>query len=521
MCGEDGSVWVALNGEIYGCRELQRELEKLGHAFRTSCDTEVLAHGYEEWGDALVDRLDGMFAFCVWDTRARRVLLGRDRAGEKPLYYIADGERLIFASELVGLMASGLFEPQIDATALSKYRAHDFVPSPSTILRDVRKLSPGMVLSWDGRVALREYWKVDFTPEPEPPDARERFQSLLEQAVRRRLLSDVPVGAFLSGGVDSSAVTSFLPCGTATFSAGFEDAGYDETSHARAAAERLGMFHREWRFTTGDCLRAVPEVGKLLDEPLADASFVPTLLLCRRVRAHVKVALGGDGGDELLAGYPTFTAHSWAGVLRPFVPILQMARRLLPVGSGYMNLRFKVEQYLKGARAAPELRHPMWLSSFTSEGVAEEIAATLRGAGDPLQAARTFYFRYYLGDQVLQKVDRASMSCGLEVRSPFLDRDLVAFAAKLPIRAIRGKRLLRGRVPAATLARPKHGFGMPVAQWFRSELRDLTRDALAASEFREEGLSLLDRHERGEADHRKELWNLLVFELWRRERFKP
>jgi asparagine synthase (glutamine-hydrolysing) len=569
MASEDGSVQVVFNGEIYNFADLRAELLGHGHTFRTRSDTEVIVHGYEVWGDAVVDRLDGMFAFAVWDAGRRRLLAARDRMGKKPFYW-AQVRRaglpplFAFASELKGLLPVPGLDRAVSPAALAAYLTYEYVPPPLAILAGARKLDAGERLVLDvGRLAtgapeIARYWDLPFPPEHAPwpaEEAAEELRHLLKRAVERRLVADVPLGAFLSGGIDSSTVVALMAelAGAdrvKTYSIGFSEARFDETSHARAVAAHLRTDHREERLDPRTLIEVLPEVAGFLDEPLGDASIIPTYLLCRFTRQHVTVALSGDGGDELFAGYPTFQAD---GPARVFDRLPAAVKRLagwgaerLPARTGYFSLDFKVHQFLRGGPAPGPRRHQRWLASFLPEELDQVLLPELRqAAGDPLasvdaRAALTsarderdrlmdFYARFYLPGDVNVKVDRAAGAVGLEVRAPFLDTDLVTFACQLPpslrlsglTSKLILKRAMRGRLPDAILDRKKQGFGVPVARWMREDLAPAVRDELAEGKLRREGLldpaavtRLVEDHLQGRRDRRKQLWTLFVLERW-------
>jgi asparagine synthase (glutamine-hydrolysing) len=569
MGNEDGAVQVVFNGEIYNFADLRTELLGHGHVFKSKSDTEVLVHGYEVWGDAVVDRLDGMFAFALWDARRHRLLAARDRMGKKPFYWAQVHRQggpplFIFASELKGLLPVPGLDRTISHSGLARYLTYEYVPAPHSILAGVHKLDAGERLVLDlGRTVsevpeVHRYWDLPFPAQQADWPAAEaaiELRQLLRRAVERRLVADVPLGAFLSGGLDSSTVVALMAevAGAdriKTYSIGFSEESYDETSHARAVAAFLHTDHHEERLGPRALIEHLPEVADFLDEPLGDASIIPTYLLCKFTRQHVTVALSGDGGDELFAGYPTFLADAPAQLFQRLPRAVkalagQVAKRL-PARTGYFSLDFQVNQFLRGGEVDGPLRHQRWLASFLPEELDELLLPDVRkAAGDPLAdvearasvtAARTpadrlmdFYARFYLAGDVNVKVDRAAGAVGLEVRAPFLDTDLVTFACQLPaslrIQGMTTKYLLRtamrGRLPEAILNRGKQGFGVPVARWMREELASAVRDELAEEKVRREGFfnpavvrRIVDEHLQGRRDRRKQLWTLFVFERW-------
>jgi asparagine synthase (glutamine-hydrolysing) len=553
---EDGSVQLVLNGEIYNYRELRNELRSRGHTFSTDADTEVVVHLYEEVGVECVSRLNGMFALALWDEPRRQLLLARDRFGKKPLYYADLGDTLLFGSELKALLEHPRCSGGLDQESLGRYLALEYVPAPHSIFQGIRKLPGAHTLVWrDGRTTLERYWDMSFDGPSQLSDDElaDELREHLRASVRRRLVSDVPFGAFLSGGIDSSSVvammTAELPAkDVKTFSIGFEDRSFDESSHARRVAESLGTDHHEHVFTSDVMLDALPSMVEILDEPFADASVLPTYVLSRFARHSVTVVLGGDGADELLAGYPTFSAERVAALYRmPRVlhdhVVTSLADRL-PVSTANFSLDFKVKRFVRAANEPAATRHPLWLGAFSPR---EQQELLVRPIDDPYdEVRRAFedaptkepidrlvysYARTYLQDDILAKVDRASMATSLEVRAPFLDVELAEFLGRVPprlkLRRFATKHLLKRAMhnvlPAGIATRPKKGFGAPVAAWFKGELREHLQEELAAERLRRQGLfdpirveRLVSEHLSGRRDNRKQLWTLFVFQLWHR-----
>ena len=510
MFNEDRTVSIVFNGEIYNHAELRRELVAAGHHFASDhSDTEVLVHGYEEWGEDLPRRLNGMFAFAIYDKARGRLFLSRDRFGEKPLYVWRRPGMFAFASEMGALRRHPKFDEPIDTVSLRKYFAYGFIPSPRCLWRNCFKLVGGTSLSFDiasGAVAERTYWSFALEPDPSfearrDEDVAEELRSLFEGAVRRRLISDVPLGVFLSGGIDSSAALAVtarhVPTHSVkTFTIGFEEPSFDESAYARTMARHVGAQHHE-EILSIDVLRdCVGEALKALDEPIADPSIVPTWVLARFARRHVTVALSGDGGDELFAGYDPFKALQPASLYSRFMPpvlhgLLRSAADHLPRSTRNMSFDFKVRRTLAGLSYKAELWNPIWLGPveprdltelFKSEARVEDVfsdALELWERNRQLtlpEQTLMFYTRFYLQDNILVKVDRAAMAASLESRAVFLDNDLVDFCRRLPYRLKyrdgRGKHILRksleGLVPAELLNRRKKGFGIPVAEWLRT-----------------------------------------------------
>lgn len=556
MCNEDGSLWIVCNGEIYNYRELRTQLEAKGHQFRSHSDIETLLHLYEDLGSECITLANGMFAAAIWDAKSQTLFLARDRLGKKPLYYRATPSQILFGSEVKALLEHPACPRELDLASLSKYLAYEYVPSPHCIFKGIHKLPAGHYLTWkQGQTRLHQYWDLKFsTPAKVPTEAAaaEELQVRLKEAVRLRLISDVPLGVFLSGGIDSSAVVAMMaelrPASQIkTFSIGFTERSFDESNFGRGVAQFFGTDHHEQILQSRALLDILPEVAGFLDEPIGDASVIPTYLLSRFARQHVTVALGGDGGDELFAGYPTFQAHQAARFYKLPAPLhehlLRPLAERLPVSFENFSFDFKVKRFLRGAILRPEIRDQVWVGSFTPA----EQRSLFNGLGeideyqDVLAAEKAcpsdhwlerliyLYCKFYLQDGILVKVDRASMACALEARAPFLDYTFVEFAnSLLPSFKLRGfktkyilKRALQGKVPQDILTRPKKGFGIPVAKWFRHDLRELVLDTFSESRVRQQGLfnprtirRLLEEHLCGRKDHRKQLWTLFMFQLW-------
>jgi asparagine synthase (glutamine-hydrolysing) len=558
---EDRQISVILNGEIYNYRELRSRLEKLGHRFRSASDTEVLPHLYEEYGAEMVHHLNGMFAFAVWDARRRRFFLARDRFGEKPLYWGIFDRTFIFASEPKVLLAHPSIHPALNLDALRQYLSFDYVPAPLTIYQGINKLTAAHTLTVeDGRVEVRPYWRLSYKkrqPVPTEEEAAAELRALLEDSVRMRLVSDVPLGVLLSGGVDSSSVAAMAVRSSTeavkTFSVSFAESSFDESSYARAVAKFLGTDHHEERLSVDLAANLVGEIGSWMDEPFSDPSLVPTYLLSRFTRKHVTVALGGDGGDELFAGYPMYWGHNLARAYARLPRFLRRALvepviRCLPVKTKNLSFDFKARRFIAGMNYDEVARHHIWFGSFTpNEQAALLTPAALEASdGDIYREARRLVTqdcdadntvecmqsldtRLYLAEDILTKVDRASMAVSLEVRAPFLDPRVAEYAASLPVNyKLRGrttkyilKRAVGASLPSFVTRRGKKGFGVPVAEWLKGRLRPLARDLLSPARIRRAGLfdadyvqRLQNEHERGIANHRKLLWTLLMFELW-------
>jgi asparagine synthase (glutamine-hydrolysing) len=559
---EDRTKAVLLNGEIYNFRELRAELLARGHRFATASDTEAIVHAWEEFGDACVTRLRGMFALALWDGRRRRLLLARDRVGKKPLYYLHDGERLIFGSELKALLADPSVKRSLSLEALDDYLTFGAVPAPQTIYHGIAQLPAAHYLVWEGgEVRVTEYWDVTFRPGPARAEADylDELRSVFAEAVRLRMISDVPLGAFLSGGVDSTAVVAAMADESgrpvATTSVVFEEAEFSEATHARAVARALGTDHEEVVVKP----RAVDILPKLvwhLDEPFADSSAIPTYYVSEAARRRVTVALSGDGGDEVFAGYEwryglnllefrvrrALPGALRRGVLGPLAAVWPKGDRLP------RPLRWKF--FLRNLSLGPERAYFHDMSLFTPADkqtlLTEGLRRSLDGH-DPFERfarhfervrgldhlSRILYvdLKSYLATDILVKVDRMAMANSLEVRSPLLDHKVIEFAATVPSSLkYRGrtskyllKRHLDGRVPASAVHRPKMGFSVPLAGWLRGELRELGRELVLSEQALARGYfvpsrvhGLWEAHQAGVRDHSHHLWTLMVLELWHR-----
>jgi len=573
---------LIFNGQAYEHESLRETLRERGHAFTTRSDTEVVLRAYLEWGESFVERVHGMFAIALWDARSQKLVLARDRMGKKPLYYalgsagswsgalpLADSpplptSRLIFGSEPKALLCHGDLPRALDQEALVQYLALEYVPTPFSIYRSIRKLPAAHLAVLDEKgFRIRRYWDLPAPSQSALPDEPEaELLRLLDRSVARRLVADVPVGVFLSGGVDSTAVAALAVRHRSrleTFSIGFDEPSFDESAYSSLAAKRLGTQHHAQRLSGTACLDEIPAAVAQLDEPFADPSILPTLLLCRFARQRVTVALAGDGGDELFAGYDTFLAHRPAQLLaslpKPVRSLMVNAAQRLPSAETNMSLDFRLKQLLRGISAPAPLRHQVWIGAFVpselqhllhpdllprmrDEVVYRQVLEDARRAeaagigSDSIDAALRFYLDRYLVDDILVKADRASMAASLELRAPFLDTHVVEFAARLPSSQKLGfwrtklvlKRALRGLVPEEILRRPKKGFGIPVARWIRGPLRPLFEDLFSQQSLASSGVfqpaagqRLLQAHLHGQADLRKPLWTMAILLLWQRQ----
>ncbi len=560
LSNEDGTIWLVFNGEIYNYRELRAELVSRGHVFKTATDGETLLHLYEEEGAEFLSRLNGMFAFALWDAAERRLLLARDRFGMKPLHYCTVDGVLVFASEIKAILRYPGFQRAVDLEALDRFLTYEYVPAPRSIFRGVQKLGSGEVLSYTSRgTEVRRYWSPRYEPDGRPrtlADCAEQLQYLLGRAVKARLVSDVPVGLLLSGGLDSTAILYFMkkyyPGELQTFSIGFDERSYDELAFARSVSRHFGAKNTSAVFRHRDFAETFQEVVTRTDEPLGDASMTPTLFLSRMTGASVKVALGGDGADELLGGYPTYLAHRLMDLYDRVPPlvhqrILSPLIQRLPVGDKNFSLDFCANLFAQGYRLDPIQRHQRWMGSFDHEarrgllgdGIAEQIRRD-KGSGERFAwlkrmnlpsaaAAQIMDFSQYLQDDILVKMDRASMLASLEVRAPFLDNDLVDFSWSLPLtmksRGLRGKLILRramaGKLPSAIFTRSKKGFGIPLAGWIKKDptralVTDLPRSRMVRDGYlnRQSIEALIEDHQSGRRNNRKQIYTLLSLTSW-------
>jgi asparagine synthase (glutamine-hydrolysing) len=550
MVSEDGAVALTWNGEIYNFGELRTDLEAAGRAFRTTGDTEVILRAYLEWGEASIERLDGMFALAIWDAGRGTLLLARDRVGKKPLFYTVTDGRLSFGSEIKALLAAPWVSAEPDLERVPEYLTFGYVPYPRTFYRRIEQIPPASIISFDkdGLHGPRRYWNplTETASEGRP----EQISALLRDATRRRMVSDVPLGAFLSGGVDSSIVVGLMSRlsdePVLTFTAGFpDDPSYDERPHARLVAEHFGTRHTEFA-VQADAVQLIDQLLWHHDQPYGDSSAIPTYLVSKLAREHVTVALTGDGGDEVFGGYERFRA---ALVARPLPPALaRLARhavRLAPERNGYYSVRRRLDRFFELAERPVEDRYLGWLSIFSRNALAdllvepvtrsvdESIRQAYREATELPALDRILYanFRTYLPDDLAVKADRMSMAASVELRSPFLDTRLVECVASIPARRKVGLRRLKPLLrqafaellPTHVWRRRKHGFGVPVGHWFRHDLGEMFEDEVLAGDARTRSLfdhralsALWEEHQSAAKDHGPRLWTLLNLEHWLR-----
>jgi asparagine synthase (glutamine-hydrolysing) len=558
---EDKTIWVVLNGEIYNYSELRLELEAKGHAFYTNSDTEVIVHAYEEYGLDVPKKLRGMFAFALWDQHRESLLLARDRVGKKPLLYSVSGGKLVFASEFQAILRHPDISREVNLEAIPQYLSFMCVPGPHTAFATIKKLQPGHLLIWTGTsVTVQRYWSLNFDQKIEisEQEAADRTLALLKDAVKVRLMSDVPLGAFLSGGVDSSAVVALMSevqsRPVKTFSIGFDERDFSEIHHARRVAARFGTDHHEF-MVRPEAMEILPALVRHFGEPYADSSAIPTYYLAKMTREHVTVALNGDGGDEAFAGYERYVAmvlaeHYQAIPLklrRLIDPVVRMIPEPAKTRSRLGRLkrfasaagRERSDRYLRWSGAiSDELKRDLCSPEFLGHHDAPNALCLMRswfsgnGSSDIVDLVLRADTENYLPNDLLVKVDIASMAVSLEARSPFLDHHLLEFAAALPgsykLRGVTTKRLLKralkGLLPEENLTRRKMGFGVPIGRWLRGDLRDFLKGAILSERasrrgyFKPEMVRLIyEQHESGKRDWGHQLWTLLMLELWHQE----
>ncbi len=533
---EGKNLWIVLNGEIYNFLELRKDLEGNGHKFYTRSDTEVILHLYEEEGEGCLEKLDGMFAFAIWDEKRRCLFLARDPLGKKPLHWAIFDNAFIFASEIKALLTYPGFEREINSESLAKYFLYGFIPAPATIFKGIKKLLPGhfMVVGDDGRVKEGKYWDINYSSKIEDwsrDEIKKEAVTLLKKATEERLISDVPLGVFLSGGVDSGIVAALMarivsPSQVRAFSIGFEEKDFDESFYAKKVAKHLGVEHHLKIFSQREILEQVSKIARFLDEPMADPSILPTFLLSSFTRGGVKVALSGDGGDEDFAGYPKYLAHRFLEKFHAnWLPIHLLAN-LFPGKAG---------TFLRYSRYPLHLRNQLWISQFSPREVESlmgknfELFEDVKGyhetfnGKDFLDEAFSLDIKLTLSDLYLVKTDRASMAASLEVRCPFLDRELVEFCARIPSRLkLEGggtKSLLKEIavefLPEDVVFRPKMGLGIPLEKWLKKEMRSLVFESLSPEKIKKEGILNPEKVEKVlTGSNLRQVWTLLVFEQW-------
>ena len=560
ISNEDGTKWIVFNGEIYNFRELRSELEKKGHKFATKSDTEVIIHAYEEYGPNCPTKLNGMFAFAIWDEVQNTLFLARDRIGIKPLYYMLQGDRLVFGSEIKSILQAKGVPREVDLKALSTYLTFEYIPAPLTIFRGMKKLPPAHTLILkDGKVSLHKYWDLSFRLDGEDEKYLcEKLRETLTDSVRLRLVSDVPLGAFLSGGIDSSTVVALMSQlmdqPVKTFSIGFEDATYNELDYARIVAKRFNTDHHEF-IIKPNAIELVEKLIKHLDEPFGDFSIFPTYLVSRMARDYVTVALSGDGGDELFGGYETYVADKVDRFYYSRIPralrrgIISPLLRAIPPTAKKKGVINMTKRFVQGTQLEDRLHHARWMVFFTPEERSSVFSDDVREElkNDNIYDFIFHYFdeaqtddrlnqqiyvdvKTYLVDDILVKVDRMSMATSLEARVPFLDHRVAELSFSIPGKLkLKGlqkskyilKKAMEDLLPPEILKRGKQGFSIPIKNWLKKELKPLMLDTLNPQTISSQGFfnskfinKLVDEHLKGVENHSHQLWALIVFQLW-------
>ncbi len=557
---ESQDIWTIYNGEIYNFPELRSQLIKKGHEFYTNSDTEVIVHLYEEEGENFVNQLNGMFAIALWDKKRLKLILVRDRLGIKPLHYLIINNLFFFSSEIKSLLKTG-YKREIDFDALSQFFTFEYIPAPKTIFKGIKKLLPGqMMIVSDKGIKTQTYWDIRHEEEPRKErseeDYKEEIYERLKESVRLRLISDVPLGVFLSGGIDSSTVTALMSEVSSskikTFSIGFKEKSFNELDYAQKVASLFGTDHQEFVVESNVVKELVPVLMNYLDEPLADASIIPTYIISKLARQYVTVALAGEGGDELFAGYDTYKAYKVARFYRK-VPrfvrqnLVKKAVNLLPASKKRLSFEFKAKKFILGVEYPPEIANFIWWGAYTPKEKERLFSAELNSllqeepyapvyfhlqncrARETLNKLGYLDMKLYLQDDLLVKADRMSMANSLEIRVPFLDYTFVEFAASIPSSLkLSGwdskyilKKTIRKLLPREILSRRKIGFDIPLGVWIKNELKDFVSTVLSSSNLKKHNLfnsshiqKLLDEHFQGTHNHRQLLWPLIIFQFW-------
>lgn len=563
MVSHDGRFQIVFNGEIYNFKDLKKLVPD--YQFKSNSDTEVILALYEKFGVKCFEKLDGMFALAIYDLQTNELVLARDRMGKKPLYWAKFESTFIFGSELRALMVHPLFKKEIDLVSLSKYLFYEYIPTPATIFKNVSKLEPASYSVFkDEDIKTEKFWRPDFSETGISfEDSMMMLDTALAAAVKKRLIADVPLGVFLSGGIDSSAISYYAQRESSkkikTFSIGFREKSFDESSYARRVSEFLGTEHHEAVVSTKEIIELLPEFVDIADEPMSDPSLIPTYILSKYARTGVTVALGGDGGDELFSGYPMFQADIPAMIYEkiPAVvrkKILEPLIRALPVGHNNLSIDFKLKRFISGFDVPSRYRHHMWQASFTPqqqeelllddsklklgvEDVFDDLDRYIEESGTSNSDRQKdyLYLRTYLMDDILVKVDRASMHNGLEVRAPFLDCDVVDLVNTFPSSFKQQgfqtkyilKKVMEGKLPTDIIHRRKKGFGIPLATWLAGDLKDFCNEVLSQNNIETAGLfnwnyidQLKKDHFSKRVNNYKQLWTLIVFQMWYNQWFK-
>jgi len=561
---EDKNIWTVYNGEIYNFPELRKQLQEKGHKFYTKSDTEVIVHLYEEEEERFVEKLNGMFAIAIWDKKKNKLLLARDRLGIKPLHYLKLKNQFVFSSEIKSLLQTD-YQREIDFDSLSQFFTFEYIPAPQSIFKEIKKLLPGhMLIIQNNQIKISSYWDVkhEYKQLKKEDDYAEEIYKRLKESVKKRLISDVPLGVFLSGGIDSSSVTGLMsqvaPSKIKTFSIGFEEESFNELGYAKKVADYFGTDHQEFVVRSDLVKELVPVLMKYLDEPLADASIIPTYIISKLARKYVTVALAGDGGDELFAGYDTYKAYQVARLYRKVPKFIRdkLVKRivyLLPASKKRLSFEFKAKKFISGIDHPPEISNYIWWGAYNPVEKENLFSPELKSyfGKDPYcpvfdhsencQARHTLDrlsyldIKLYLQDDLLVKVDRMSMANSLEIRVPFLDHNFVDFATSIPsflkLKGLRTKHILKKtmglHLPREAIHRPKIGFDIPLGVWIRNELRDFTLSVLSPSNLKNHGFfndsyikKLLEEHFEGLHNHRQLLWPLIIFQFWYDEYMK-
>ncbi|MBI2996313.1 MAG: asparagine synthase (glutamine-hydrolyzing) [Candidatus Melainabacteria bacterium] len=565
LFNEDSSIALVGNGEIYNFPELYEQLISSGHKFKTRSDNEAIIHLYERYGTKCVDHLNGMFAFAIWDKNKKLLFLARDRMGVKPLYYALQNNSIYFSSELKGLLAIPEINRELNIDALNKYLSFENIPSPHCIIKNIFKLESGYILTvHNGHIKTEQYWDIPLDlPKLKisEEEAVEELEKLFTGAVKRRLLSDVPLGVFLSGGIDSSLVAKFMADVSTekirTFSIGFHEKSFDESKIAMRFAKELNSEHNQFLFDSKECLKLIPNIANLADEPMSDASILPTYFLSNFASKQLKVCLGGDGGDELFGGYQIFPVHKVIGLYnilpRELRKLILYIANKMPPRETYLSFPFVLKQFLRGIGLPNEIRMFVWMGAYLesekkqllqqdinlkiSSNTFEDISKYLSKKFISTDVDRMLYLisKIYLTDDILVKVDRASMATSLEVRAPFLDYTIQEFVAKLPYEYKLSrltskyilKKMAKRHIPGYIINKKKQGFAIPVTKWLKHELKDILLHYTSKNYIENQGLfnhnfieTLVQNHLNEKWDNKKLLWNLLVFQLWY-EKYKP
>ncbi len=568
MSSIDNKIWITFNGEIYNYLEIKKDLLLKGYNFKSTTDTEVFIYAYQEFGIKVFEKLNGMFAVAIWDSEKEELILARDRFGQKPLYFYVDENEVCFASELKSILQNPSIKKELDLLSLNKYLCFEYVPTPFSIIKNIHKIPQGhfkRISFKNNKISALEsqkYWEINFNKynniiaNLSQIEIQNELIRLLKESIEQRLMSDVPLGVFLSGGIDSSAIVALLfemidSKKIKTFSIGFKEKSFDETNYARKVARIFRTDHHEQILDPQKMVSILPEILEKLDEPFADASIVPTYLLSKFTHEFVTVALGGDGGDELFAGYDPFLAHFWADYYETIPKFLHKylispLANMIPVSSKNMSFDFKLKHFLDGVNNQPLIRNQLWLGAFSPDSLSElyseqnqDIALNSNpfsiidinkhSESDTLTQIAYSYQKHYLADDILVKIDRASMMNSLEARTPFLDVKFAEFANSIPMKLkLKGtnrkyilKKSLENRLPHEILYRKKKGFGIPLTKWINHELKDDFKHTLSKERIKRDGYfsekfvqNLLSQHFSGKVDHRKPLWTLYMFQKW-------